>query len=222
MMNKEMFRRIYKNVSLGKNITLGDFVIIGLPPAGKNDGEMKTVIGDNALIRSHTIIYAGNVIGDSFSTGHAAMIRECNQIGSEVSIGTHSVIEHHIKIENKVRIHSQAFIPEYSILEEGCWIGPEVTLTNARHPLCPQAKECLKGPTIKRGAKIGANATLLPGITIGEKAVVGAGAVVTNDVPAGMVVVGNPARIIKDIGELACRSGLREKPYKKRNSYVRR
>jgi acetyltransferase-like isoleucine patch superfamily enzyme len=221
-MAKDAFRRIYKNVSLGKNVTMGDFVIIGLPPASRDDGELKTAIGDNAVIHSHTVIYAGNVIGDNFFTGHAVMIRECNLIGNEVSIGTHSVIEHHLKIENKVRIHSQTFIPEYSILEEGCWIGPKVTFTNARHPLCPQVKECLKGPIIKRGAKIGANATLLPGITVGENAVVGAGAVVTNDVPPGAVVIGNPARIIKDIGELSCRSGLREKPYQERMSCVRR
>lgn len=221
-MDKGPLRRIYKNVRFGRNVTLGDFVIIGLPPAGKNDGQMKTVIGDNAVIRSHTIIYAGNVIGDNFSTGHAVMIRECNRIASGVSIGTHSVIEHHIKIEDRVRIHSLTFIPEYSVLEEGCWIGPKVTFTNTWHPLCPQAKECLKGPVIKRGAKIGGNATLLPGITVGEKAVVGAGAVVTNDVPPGAVVVGNPARIVKEIGELTCRSGLRERPYQERATYVRR
>lgn len=212
-MDKKMSYRIYKNVSLGRNITLGDFVIIGLPPRGKKDGELKTVIGDNAVIRSNTIIYAGNVIGDNFSTGHAVMIRECNRIGNEVSIGTHSVIEHHLKVGDRVRIHSQAFIPEYSILEDGCWIGPKVVFTNVLHPLCPQAKECLKGPTIKRGAKIGANATLLPSITVGEEALIGAGAVVTKDVPPRKVVAGNPAKVIKDIGELTCPPGLREKPY---------
>ena len=141
------------------------------------------------------------------------MIREENEIGEHVSIGTNSVVEHHVKIEDRVRIHSQAFVPEYSTLEEGCWIGPNVVLTNAPHPLCPQAKECLKGATVKRGAKVGANSTLLPFITIGEDALVGAGSVVVGDVPPRAVVAGNPARVMKSIDELTCPVHLRDKPY---------
>jgi len=141
------------------------------------------------------------------------MIRESNVIGNNVSIGTQSVIEHHVKIGNGVRIHSQTFISEYSVLEEGCWIGPNVVLTNAYHPLCPKAKECLRGPTIKKNARIGANATLLPDITIGANALAGAGSVVVDDVPDGKVVVGVPARVIKDVCELTCPYGLIERPY---------
>jgi acetyltransferase-like isoleucine patch superfamily enzyme len=159
------------------------------------------------------VIYAGNTIGDNFQTGHQVMIRELNDIGREVSIGTGSVIEHHVKIGDRVRIHSRVFIPEFSVLEEGCWIGPGVVMTNAFHPLCPKVKDCLVGPTVKKGAKIGANATLLPGVVIGENALVGAGAVVTKDVPAGAVVAGNPAKIIKQIDELDCPFDLIAKPY---------
>ena len=194
--------RIYPNVEIDAGAEIGDFVIIGVPPRNSASGELKTIIGRNAVIRSHTVIYAGNVIGDNFQTGHAVMIRELNRIGYKVSIGTHSVIEHHLKIEDGVRIHSQAFIPEYSTLEQGCWIGPNVVFTNALYPLSPQAKNNLKGPRICQGAKIGANSTLLPGITIGRNALVGAGSVVVKDVPAGKVVVGNPARIIKDTADL--------------------
>ena len=194
--------KVYPNVEIGQGAEIGDFVIIGKPPKRKEPEELKTVIGRNAVIRSHTVIYAGNVIGDHFQTGHGAMIRESNEIGHHVSIGSHSVIEHHVKIEDRVRIHSQAFVPEYSILEEGCWIGPNVVFTNARYPLSPQAKQNLKGPTIRRGAKVGANSTLLPGVVVGEGALVGAGTVVVEDVPAGKVVVGNPARVIKDVADL--------------------
>ncbi|MCS7221192.1 MAG: N-acetyltransferase [Anaerolineae bacterium] len=116
-----------------------------------------------------------------------------------------------------MRIHSQAFVPEYSILEDGCWLGPNVVLTNALHPLCPKVKQCLKGPTIKRGAKIGANATILPDITIGEGALVGAGAVVTQDVPPYAVVAGNPARVIKHVRELTCPYDLIDRPYEIRS-----
>ena len=101
-----------------------------------------------------------------------------------------------------MRLHSNVFVPEYSVLEDDCWLGPNVVLTNARYPRSRHVKEQLRGPLIKRGAKIGANATILPGLTIGEDALVGAGAVVVDDVPARAVVVGNPARILKYVTEL--------------------
>jgi len=194
--------QIHPNADIGEGAEIGEFVIIGLPSKGTTPGELKTVIGRNAVIRSHTVIYAGNTIGDNFQTGHAAMLREFNQIGNNVSIGTHSVVEHHIKIEDGVRIHSQAFIPEYSTLEQGCWIGPNVVFTNALYPLSPHAKKSLKGPHICQNAKIGANSTLLPGVVIGQNALVGAGSVVVKDVPPGKVVVGNPARIVKNVADL--------------------
>lgn len=131
------------------------------------------------------------------------MIREGNDIGDDVSIGSHSIVEHHVKIGSGVRLHSNVFVPEYSILEDGCWLGPNVVITNARYPRSPHAKEHLQGAIVRRGAKIGANATLLPGVVIGENALVGAGAVVVEDVPPNSVVVGNPARIIKTITDIA-------------------
>lgn len=205
--------RVFPGVELGEGAHVEDFVILGQPPRGHQAGELRTVIGAASIIRSHTVIYAGNQIGCRFQTGHGVMVREHNMIGDDVSIGTGTVVEHHVVIGNGVRIHSQVFVPEYSILEDGCWLGPTVVLTNALHPLCPKVKQCLKGPTIKRGAKIGANVTILPDITIGEGALVGAGAVVTQDVPPYTVVAGNPARVIKHVRELTCPYDLIERPY---------
>jgi len=194
--------KIHENVDIGEGAVIGDFVIIGEPPRGMKPGELKTRIGKNATIRSHTVIYAGNIIGDNFQTGHHVTVREENKIGDNVSIGTSSVVEHHVRVGDNVRIHSQAFIPEETTLEAGCWIGPKVVIANAKYPLSPGVKSSLKGVTVRKNAKIGANATLLPGIIIGENALIGSGAVVTKDVPAGKVVVGNPARVIRDISEL--------------------
>jgi len=203
---------IYPGVKLDKGAKIEDFSVIG-KPAGGSGKKAVTKIGKDALIRSHTIIYAGNNIGGDFKTGHHVLIREDNKIGNKVSIGSGSVIEHHVEIHDGVRIHSCVFIPEYSILEGGCWIGPAVVLTNAPHPLCPKVKECLRGPRIRRGAKIGANSTILPGVTIGVNALVGAGSVVVHDVPENKVVAGNPAKVIKDISQLECKYNLVEKPY---------
>ena len=193
---------IHPNVHLGEDHQIGEFVILGIPPRGSKPGDLETRIGRGALIRSHTVVYAGNHIGVNFQTGHSVMVRELNEMGNDVSIGTHSIIEHHVKIGNRVRIHSNVFIPEYSALGDDSWIGPNVVFTNALYPLSPDAKANLKGPQVMPGAKIGANATLLPGVIIGHNALVGAGAVVVRDVPDGKVVVGNPARIVKDVSEL--------------------
>ncbi len=204
---------IYPNVRLGEGAEIGWYVILGEPAAGLAAGERETIIGPGARIRSHSVIYAGNRIGARFQTGHGALVREDNQIGDDVSVGSHSVIEHHVQIGSRVRIHSQAFIPEFSVLEDDTWVGPNVVFTNALHPLCPRVKQCMKGPTIRRGAKIGANATLMPDIVIGAGSLVGAGAVVVRDVPAGVVVAGNPARVIKEISALTCPYDLIDTPY---------
>jgi acetyltransferase-like isoleucine patch superfamily enzyme len=199
---------IHGNVRFGANHRIDDFVIIGAPPRGTEPGEIETTIGPNAVIRSHTVIYAGNHIGANFQTGHSVMLRESNEIGDDVSVGTNSNIEHHVKIGNRVRIHSRVFIPEYSILEDDSWVGPGVVFTNDLYPPSNDVG-ALKGPHLMPGARIGANATLLPGVIIGRNALVGAGAVVVRDVPDGKVVAGNPARIIKDTNELTADSAER-------------
>jgi acetyltransferase-like isoleucine patch superfamily enzyme len=191
---------IYPGVELGEDVVIEDFCIIGRPI---NDiDELKTKIGGNSVIRSHTVIYAGNSIGEHFQTGHKANIRESNLIGNNVSIGTLAVVEHHVIIADGVRIHSQAFIPEYSILEELAWIGPNVVLTNAKYPISLNAKSELTGPIIRKKAKVGANSTILPGVDVGENCLVGAGSVVTKSVQKNQVVAGNPAILIKYLSDL--------------------
>lgn len=188
---------IHPNVVLGEDVVVEDFCIIGLPFKGMKNTQ--TIIGSGSIIRAGTYIYSGNQIGKNFQTGNKATIRELNEIGENVSIGTHSVIEHHTIIGNNVRIHSQVFVPEYSTLENNCWIGPNVVLTNARYPKHGSVKDELKGPLIGNNAKIGANATILPGVTIGKNSLIGAGCVVTKHVAPDNIVVGNPAKPLRKI-----------------------
>ena len=195
--------RIYPNVSLPEDAQIDDFVILGRAPRGHRPGDLPLVIGPGAVIRSHTVIYAGNTIGAGLQTGHHVLIRESNTLGDAVSVGTGSVIEHQVTIGHGVRLHSRVFVPEYTVLEDGCWLGPNAVITNAKYPLSRGVKERLRGAHVEAGAMIGANATLLPGVRIGARALVGAGAVVTKDVPPGAVVVGNPARVIKQVDDIA-------------------
>jgi acetyltransferase-like isoleucine patch superfamily enzyme len=191
---------IYPNVILGNDVVVEEYCLIGLPFEGMKDEQ--TVIGSGSVIRSGTYIYAGNQIGKNFQTGNKANIRELNQIGDNVSIGTLSVIEHHVSIHNGVRIHSQVFIPEYSTLNKNCWLGPNVVITNALYPKHPDVKKQIKGAHIKENAKIGANSTILPGVSIGRDTLIGAGSIVTKDIVGGVIAFGNPAQVIREIDYL--------------------
>jgi acetyltransferase-like isoleucine patch superfamily enzyme len=206
---------VYKPIDIGKDPTIEDFVVLGKPPVVSKT-EMKLIIGDFPIIRSGTIIYAGNTIGDNFQTGDNARIRENNRIGNNVSIGSGSIIERDCEIMNNVKVHSGCFIPEYTIIKENAWIGPGVIMTNVLHPPCPAfkkhapllGKECCHGPIIEKNAVVGAGAVILPGIVIGEDSLVGAGSIVTKDVPSDRLVLGNPARVIKKIEEIECPLGF--------------
>lgn len=188
---------IFPNVTLGENVVIEDYCIIGIETS--NSKNKTTTIGSDSVIRAGSYIYQGNNIGKNFQSGNKVNIREDNFIEDNVSIGTLSVIEHNIKIARGVRIHSQVFIPEFSTLEEDCWIGPNVVLTNAKYPKHPDVKDNLLGPLIKNNAKIGANTTILPGKTIGSGSLVGAGSVITKDVKDFAIVAGNPAKHINSI-----------------------
>lgn len=188
---------IHPNVILGEDVIIEDYCMVGLPFSGVENEQ--TVIGEHSIIRAGTYIYAGNQIGSYFQTGNKANIRELNHIGDHVSIGTLSVVEHHVTIGNGVRIHTQAFVPEYTTLEDDCWLGPNVVITNAKYPKHSSAKVDLKGAHIKHNAKIGANSTLLPGLTVGVNSLIGAGSVVTKEVADDCIVAGNPARILRKV-----------------------
>lgn len=182
--------KIFDNVKIGEGSTIEDFSVIGVPVHGDDP---VTVIGRESIIRSHTVIYSGTVIGDRFLTGNKANIREYNRIGDDVSIGTLSVIEHHVTIEDSVRIHSQVFVPEFCHISKGAWLGPNVVLTNARYPDTERTKDNLSGVKIGRKARIGANSTILPGVNIGEHSLIGAGSVVVKDTLPFGIYMGNPA-----------------------------
>jgi len=211
-MNRARGVRIFPRVRLGRPVSVEGPCLLGQPPRGRKAGELALVIGAHATIRPFTVLYAGSTIGHHLSTGHGAMIREANRLGHHVSIGTHAVLEQGNRIGDHVRIHSGCFL-ELVTLEDHVFVGPGVVFTDDPHPPCPRYEECLKGATVRAWAKIGANATILPGVVIGAHAVVGGGAVVTEDVPEGVVVAGNPAKVIKRVSELACFKGYFERVY---------
>ncbi len=204
--------KLYSNVKLGRRVVIEPFALVGKPSQLKGKGNSGLSIGGGSLIRSGSVIYAGSNIGKNFITGSGVFIREGNLIGDNVSIGTLSILEIGNKIGNNVRIHSGCFM-EMAEIGDDVFVGPCVVMIDDPHPPCKRYKDCVGGVKILKGAKIGANATLLPGIKIGEYSVVGAGSVVVKDVPDGRVVVGNPAKVIKKISDLKCFKGFFKRPY---------
>ena len=180
---------------VGKGAQIFEPVTLGFPSRdvmGKT-GFTGTTIGENAIIRSGTILYCDVTIGDHFQSGHNVMIREKTKIGNRVAIGTSAVVEGNTIIGNEVSLQSMVYIPTDTVIGNNVFIGPNTVLTNDRYP--PTRIGGLKGPQIRDAAAIGANTTLLPGVCIGEGALVAAGAIVTRDVPAYKLAIGAPAKI---------------------------
>ncbi len=205
--------KIFGGVEIGEGSIIEGPCIIGKPPRGKKEGELTLRIGKNAIIRPFTTIYAGTVIGDEFQSGQCVSIREDNFIGDNVVVGTSSVLEPGNRIGNGVRIHSGCFLERVNV-GNFVFIGPNTVFTDDPHPMkCPRFEECAKGAEIEDFVKIGANVTVLPFIKIGKNSLIGAGTVITKDVPADSVIVGNPGKVIKKIEELTCRHGWFSRPY---------
>jgi len=179
---------------VGENARIFEPVTIGFPSRENMDktGFTGSIIGKNATLRSGTIIYCDVIIGDDFQTGHNVMIREKTRIGNHVAIGTSTVIDGKVTIGNNVSIQSMVYIPTDTRIGNHVFIGPNTVLTNDRYP---PSYGLMEGPVIKDRAAIGANATILPGVCIGEGALVAAGSVVTRDVPGRMLAIGSPAKM---------------------------
>ena len=152
-------------------------------------------IGSRCIIRSEAVIYRDVEIGDYVRTGHKVLIRERCRIGNHVLVGTNVVVDNEATIGSRVSIQSMVYIPTGTVIEDRVFIGPNVVFTNDRFPI--RITGPLKAPRICRGASIGANATILPDVVVGEGAMVAAGAVVTRDVPAWHLAIGAPARFRK-------------------------
>lgn len=204
--------RLSEDVKLGPEHLIDPEVLLGYLPC-RRIGDYTLVIGPGARIRNGTVIYAGTTIGAHLETGHSVVIREENIIGDGFSIWNNSVVDYGCTIGYRVKVHCNVYIAQFTVIEDDVFLAPGVTVANDPHPGCPSSKECMRGPVIKSGAQIGVNATLLPFITIGERAVIGAGSVVTKDVPPQTVAYGNPARVVKDVHEIGCIRGYVDGPY---------
>jgi acetyltransferase-like isoleucine patch superfamily enzyme len=160
-------------------------------------------LGRRARLRSRTVLYAGTTIGDGFTTGHNVVVREECELGDGVSTLSNTIVDYGCVLGDGVKVHSNCYIGQYSVLEDGVFLAPGVVFTNDLYPGDPCSAELMTGPWIRAGAQIGASVTLLPFIEIGAGSLIGAGSVVTHDIPAGVVAFGTQARVAGPVAELA-------------------
>lgn len=197
-----MITQTTEEIFLEQPCTVDRNVILGYL-TGRRISTYQLHIGGGANIRSGTIIYAGSRIGAGLSTGHNVVIREENDIGHDFVIWSNSIVDYGCLIGNNVKIHSNVYIAQFTQIEDDVFLAPGVSIANDLHPLCGLCMQ-EQAPKILHGARIGVNATILPGVIIGEYTLIGAGSVVTKDVPDRSVFYGNPAKMAGNIGELSC------------------
>jgi acetyltransferase-like isoleucine patch superfamily enzyme len=197
---------VYPGTILGEDVQILEGAVVGKQPTlsprstAKREPLPPTELGPGTIVSTGAIVFAGSTVGARVILGDQSCIRERVTIGDDVVVGRGSLVENDTTIGELTKIQADAYITAYSVLEDNVFIAPCVVTTNDNFMGRTERRhDLIKGPTIRRGARVGGGAILCPGVEIGEEAFVGAGAVVTKDVPPRTIVVGNPARVLRDV-----------------------
>jgi acetyltransferase-like isoleucine patch superfamily enzyme len=197
---------VYPGTVLGDGCRILDGAVVGKQPVLSSRSTTRREelppleLGPETIVSTGAIVFAGSRIGARVIVGDQACVRERCDVGDDVVIGRGALVENDTSVGRLTKIQAMAYITAYSTIEEQVFVAPCVQTTNDNWMGRTEKRhELRRGPTIRRGARIGAGAVLCPAIEIGAEAFIGAGAVVVKDVPPRVVVVGNPARVLRDV-----------------------
>jgi UDP-3-O-[3-hydroxymyristoyl] glucosamine N-acyltransferase len=194
---------------LGANVRVDDSTVIGKLPMRSSISIFKddqayagAQIGDNCMIGAAVVIYVGATLGPRVLVADQAAVREEVEIGENTIVGRGVLVENKCRIGRYCKLESEAYITAYSEIEDRVFIAPGVVTTNDNYVGRTEERfKHFKGVTVRRGGRIGGGSVILPGKEIGADALVAAGSTVTRDVPAGTIMVGTPARAVRDVPE---------------------
>ena len=196
---------IHDGTVLGEGVIVQDHAVLGKPPklaptsSASQEPPPPLRLADGAVVCAAATVLAGATIGPGTIVGDQAFVRERSVIGSGTVIGRGSAVDNDVVIGDRVRVQTLVYVTAFSVIEDDVFVGPGVNTTNddtmSRHS--PAYK--LRGAILRRACRIGGSAVLLPGVEVGEEAFVAAGALVTRDVPERAVVMGVPARVVRDV-----------------------
>jgi len=189
-----------RDVSVGDGLEADPGALIGYPAA--RAGPRGLALGEDARVRSGTVLYLGTSIGARFQAGHNVVIREDCRIGDDVCVWSNSVVDYGCSIGDRVKIHSNCYVAQFTEIGADAFLAPGVAIANDLYPGQASSARVMAGPCIGPGAQIGVNATILPFVRIGAGCLVGAGAVVARDIPDGAVAFGNPATVRGEVNDL--------------------
>ena len=200
---------IHPGTKIGDDCLIADNAVLGKPltlaktSTVKLEGELPPLrIGRECTIGAGAVIYAGTVLGEGCLVGDLASVRERCVLGDYVVVGRGAAVENMVSIGSYSKLQTGAYITAFSLLEERVFIGPMAKTYNDNFMGRTERRfKLIKGPTIRRGARVGGSAVLLPGVTVGEESFVAAASVVTKDTPPGMLVKGCPARVERPVPE---------------------
>jgi len=198
---------IHPGVEFGAGVRIQDAAIIGkaVVLSSQSQAELRapglTVIGDGATIAAQAVVAAGASIGAGAFIGDQAHVRERARIGADCTVGRGSAVDNEVVLGERVRMQTGCYITAHSTVEEDVFIGPGVFTYNDNTMGRHAKGEGVLGVTLRRACRIGGGARILPGIEVGEEAFVATGSVVTRNVPARTLVMGVPARRVRDVGD---------------------
>ena len=197
---------VYPGTIVPDDCTILDYAVVGKQPTlsprstAKREELPPLELGPGTVVSTGAIVFAGTRIGARVIVGDQACVRERCGLGDDVVVGRGSLVENDTTVGARTKIQAMVYVTAYTTVEEDVFLAPCVQTSNDNFMGRTERRHDLrKGPTIRRGARVGAGAVLCPAVEIGEEAFVGAGAVVVKDVPPRVVVVGNPARVLRDV-----------------------
>lgn len=196
---------VHDHVRVGRGTVVNDNAVLGRVPqvagiiqrAPKRDLTWLE-IGKHCVVGASAVLYVGTTIGDDTLIGDLTSIREQCKIGNHVVIGRGVMLNYNIEIRDRARIMDSSHFGGDAIIEEDVFVGPHVCSAND-NTIGLRAGVIRQGPRLGRGASIGIGAILLAGVTVGEQAIVAAGALVIKDVPARKIAMGVPAQVSGDV-----------------------